>query len=165
MLTVCFFRHGPAVAHGTPGIPENERPLSPEGQRKTLRAARGLRRLALKNDGILSSPLPRALETAQILAETLGLPAPRATPQLLPESPPRLLLECLREAGWDRPILVGHEPGLSAAVSALLRAPESGACELKKAGMALVRLRKLHPRPEGTLLLLLTPSALRLLGR
>ena len=39
-MKAVFFRHGPAVAHGTPGLAENDRPLTPEGRKKTADAAR-----------------------------------------------------------------------------------------------------------------------------
>lgn len=164
-MNACFFRHGPAVEPGTPGIPDDARPLTPDGRRKTRAAARGLKALGLGLDGILSSPLPRALQTAEILADVLGLPRPRTSDRLLPGSPPARLLGALREAGGEAPVLVGHEPSLSAAVSLLAGAPRPVALQLKKAGMAFAAVEALAPRPRGTLLLLLTPSVLRVLSR
>ncbi|MCC6738862.1 MAG: histidine phosphatase family protein [Planctomycetia bacterium] len=164
-MNVCFFRHGPAVEPGTPGIPDDARPLTPDGRRRTRAAARGLASLRLGLDGILSSPLPRALQTAEILAKALGLPRPRTSELLLPGSPAERLLGAIREAGGEAPVLVGHEPSLSAAVSLLAGAPRPLALQLKKAGMAFAAVDALKPRPRGTLLLLLTPAVLRGLAR
>ncbi len=149
-MNVCFFRHGPAE-------PEGERPLSEEGRRKTLLAARGVKFLDLGVGAIFSSPLLRARQTAEILAEVLGLPKPRVTPHLLPESSGEEILECLRETKDKPPLLVGHEPSLSAAVAALT----GGAVRMKKAGLAVVELSATTPRPAGTLVLLAPPSLLR----
>lgn len=163
-MNVCFFRHGVAVEHGTPGFSEEERPLTEDGIRKTRQCAKGLKRLKLGLDQILSSPLPRALGTAEILSEVLGLPRPRIVDRLLPGTTPAQLLECLRDCDGNAPVLVGHEPSLSAAVSLFISTGESGSIELKKAGMAFARLKTLSPRPRGMLTLLMTPGALRRLG-
>jgi phosphohistidine phosphatase len=160
-----FFRHGPALGRGTPGIGEAERPLTPEGRKKTGLAAKGLRSLDLGVSGIFSSPLPRALETAEILAEILELPRPKLLDALLPGAPARQLLAELRDLRMETPLLVGHEPLLSASVSLAVFGSAKGSIELKKAGLAFVEFHPTAPRPEGTLLLLLSPGALRRLGR
>lgn len=147
MKAVCFLRHGPAAD-------EEPRPLTPEGREKTERAARGIARLDLGIDAVLSSPLPRALETAEILARVLGLPKPRTSDLLLPDADAERLLPSLRAAV---PALVGHEPSLSRAVSRLIG---GGAVSLKKAGMAFVETTSAS---RGTLRLLLPPAVLRAL--
>ena len=149
-----FFRHGPAVPRGTKGVAEAERSLTPEGRKKTLRAARGVRRLDLGFDGLYSSPLPRAIQTAEILGTVLGLPAPKELEALRPESTAAALLKTVRGLRGT-PLLVGHEPLLSQTVGRAAGA----SLELKKAGLVVVDLG------AGTLLLLLPPSVLRRLGR
>lgn len=145
MATVCFFRHGPAVPHGTPGVAEDDRPLTPEGRKKTRAAARGVQALDLRIKAVLTSPLPRARETAEILAKELGLKAV-IDERLRPGGDPAALAKSGRA-------LVGHEPDFSAAVTRLIG---GGAVELKKAGLAVVE--------DGVLKLLLTPAALRAIG-
>ena len=164
-MNVCFFRHGIAVEPGTTGVAEESRTLTEDGRRKTRQAARGLKRLNLGLDSVLTSPLPRALETAEILAEVLELPPPRPADKLLPGTSAAELLELLKDLAGNAPLLVGHEPVLSAAVSLLVSATESGDIRLKKAGMAFAKVKELAPRPRGSLLLLLTPGALRILGK
>jgi phosphohistidine phosphatase len=156
-----FFRHGPAVARGTEGISESDRPLTKDGRRKTMDAARGLRSLDLGIDAIFTSPLPRALQTAEIDAGVLRLPPPQILDLLSPGNPPGRLLAGLRDLKADNPLLVGHEPQLSATVSLAVCGSASGSFEMKKAGMAWVELDPAEARPRGLLKLLLSGAALR----
>src|SRR6267154_2788646 len=73
MMRLYLLRHGIAVAHGTPGVAETDRPLTPKGEKRVRQIAEGLERLGIEPDRILTSPLPRARRTAEIVAEVLGL--------------------------------------------------------------------------------------------
>jgi phosphohistidine phosphatase len=163
-MNVGFFRHGPAVDRGTKGVSEADRPLTPEGRKKTLQAAKGLKALDLGIDAIFTSPLPRALQTAEIVAGLLRLPAPVVLDELSPGGSARRLLGGLRNLDAKTPLLVGHEPLLSTAVSLAVCGGEAGSFELKKAGLAWVEMDDASARPRGLLQLLLTGSALRKLG-
>jgi phosphohistidine phosphatase SixA len=132
-VKIVLFRHGPAE-------PGGRRLLSTEGRAKTRRAAEGLKRLGLGIDGIFTSPLARASETAEILGEVLGL-KPVVDDRLKPGGKP------LEAARGKCPVLVGHEPDLSAAAGGKLR--------LRKAGMALL--------VDGRVELLLSGKVLRYL--
>jgi phosphohistidine phosphatase len=162
-MKAVFFRHGPAVAHGTPGVAEDDRPLTPEGRKKTAEAARGLKELDLDPTSIYTSPLPRATQTAEILSEILRLPRPRRLDALRPGTPLRGLFSELRTLRGETPVLVGHEPMLSAAVAFAIGG--KAAIELKKAGMAFVEFTPGASRPAGILKMLLSPGGLRKLGR
>src|SRR5262245_28314743 len=160
-MNVGIFRHGIAVARGTPGVAETERPLTPEGKKKTARAAKGLRRLDLGFDAIYSSPLPRALQTAEIVAQELKLGKPKILDALLPGTPARHLLQEVRRLTEKSPLLVGHEPQLSASISIAVCGAAKGSFAMRKAGLALLELDK----SSATLKLLLSPLVLRELGR
>lgn len=160
-MKVCFFRHGPAVASGTPGVSEEDRPLTAEGRKKTQRAARGVRSLDLGIDAVYTSRLPRALETARILSRVLKLSEPRVAEELLPGGGPESVIRLLRSAKAECPILVGHEPDLTATLTHLAG---GGAFVLKKAGLAVLEMKPNSPRPRGTMSLLLSPSTLRALA-
>jgi phosphohistidine phosphatase len=164
-MKICFLRHGPAVPRGTKGISEADRPLTPRGRKKTSRAMRGIRALDLKINAIYSSPLRRARETAEILSKVIKKPGPKTTEHLLPESSPGALVEFLKKTKAPVVALVGHEPAMTAALAHFLGTERTGSYELKKAGIALVSVPKWAPRPSATLELLLTPAALRAIGR
>lgn len=160
-MRLCFVRHGPAVPRGAEGFEDDARPLTPEGRVKTREAARGLRRLKLGVTGIWTSPLPRARETAEILALELGLPEPRPADWLKPEVAVSRVLRELRGLKGGCPALVGHEPGLGAAVAALTGG-RPDAFPMKKAGVAVVELTG---KGAGALRLFATPAALRAAAR
>ncbi|MBV8881622.1 MAG: histidine phosphatase family protein [Planctomycetaceae bacterium] len=162
-MNVGFFRHGPAVVRGTEGVAEADRPLTPEGRKKTLQAAKGLRELDLGFDAIYTSPLPRALQTAEIVAGALRLPPATVLDGLSPGGSPRRLLAGLRDLEAETPLLVGHEPLLSSTVLLAMGGAGSGSLELKKAGLALLELDVAAAHPKGLLKLLLSGRALRML--
>ena len=163
-MNVGFFRHGPAVTPGTEGVAEADRPLTPEGRKKTLQAAKGLRALDLGIDAIFTSPLPRALQTAEIVAGVLQLKAPSVLDGLSPGSSPRRLLAGLKDLEAETPLMVGHEPLLSSAVLLAICGATAGSLELKKAGLAVVEFETSSARARGMLKLLLSGSALRKLS-
>lgn len=164
-MNVGFFRHGPAVERGTEGVSEADRPLTPEGRKKTLQAAKGLRELDLEFDRIYTSPLPRATQTAEIVAEVLQLQEPQVLDGLSPGGSPRRLLGGLRELDSESPLLVGHEPLLSSAVLLAVCGGAAGAIHLKKSGLAVVEMDTASARARGMLKLLLSGAALRKLGK
>src|SRR5579871_4658730 len=68
-----LLRHGLAVPHGTEGFDDDERPLTEKGERRVRQVARSLKRLGIKLDKVLTSPLPRASRTAEIVADVLNV--------------------------------------------------------------------------------------------
>jgi phosphohistidine phosphatase len=71
-MKLCFLRHGEADWPNW-DKPDNERPLTERGRRETKRVAKFLERLKLSVDAILTSPLPRASQTAEIVVKRLGI--------------------------------------------------------------------------------------------
>src|SRR5262245_21183379 len=65
-MRLLIIRHAIAVPRGTADIPDDERPLTKRGRRRFRTAAAGLARVVKRPDFVLSSPLPRARETAEI---------------------------------------------------------------------------------------------------
>jgi len=145
-----LFRHGIAEERGGP-TPEPLRALTPAGRRRTTAVAQRLAALKLGADLLISSPLPRALQTAEIALEAGLAPRLATDPALAPGGDARQLV---RAATAERLMLVGHEPELSALACRLLGAPP-GAITLRKAGLAVLVLQ-----PVASLRLLLTPKLL-----
>lgn len=130
-----LLRHGIAEER-SPERPDGERALTPRGVERTRAVLARLVALDLCCDQLLTSPLRRAYQTAE-LAVAAGLaPGLGVTEALAPGGDPLPLLE--RAAGVPRLALVGHEPDLGDLAARLIGAP-SGALVLKKAGVALVQ--------------------------
>jgi len=131
------------------------------GTDRTRQAARGLARLGVSPDRILSSPYARALGTAEIAAAELGGPPIEQSDDLIPSADPRRFRPLLA-AGGQEILVTGHEPHLSS-LAALLASGRIGPwIRLKKAGAVVIDLA--DPESEGEIAWLLTPRALRLLG-
>jgi phosphohistidine phosphatase len=164
-MELYFFRHGIAVDRDDPAAPADEdRPLTDEGQRKTRSAARGLERLELGLDRILTSPWLRAVETADIAADVLGMET-EELPELAGNRSVDELLSALTKQRGQRLLLVGHEPLLGNTVGRLLCNGADFRVDLKKSGVCAVQLDSLPPRAPATLLWLLTSKQLRMMAR
>jgi phosphohistidine phosphatase len=138
------------------------RPLTPEGERKMKRAARGLHTLVPELQLLATSPLTRARQTAEILAALYEPIAPLVVPVLAPGQPPAAVGRWLEhQRRYDTVAIVGHEPGLSRTVSWLLAGTEGSILELKKGAACLLTIPDAVTAASATLLWALTPSQLR----
>jgi phosphohistidine phosphatase len=140
MNELYIVRHGIAVPYGTIGFQDDERPLTPKGERRMRQIGRGLSALGLglELDRIVTSPLPRARRTAQILAAELHLVDHlEVSTTLAADSDAQTIADWLRERTEDRLMIVGHNPALSDLVG-LLTLGEAGMFpfDLKKGGLA-----------------------------
>jgi phosphohistidine phosphatase len=166
-MNIYLLRHGIAVnAEETTG--NNDRPLSAKGSKRMRKGARGLRRLGLDFDAVLTSPLARARQTADIIAEALGLQARISVLNALqPNNSVDDLIASLSEyKNCEHLLLVGHEPLLSETAAFLLTGKKAKGLELefKKGALCHIEIDALPPRNSGTLLSFLTPKQLRSLG-
>ena len=160
-----LLRHAIAVPRGTPGFPNDDRPLTDEGVRKMTRAAAGLARVVGRIDVILTSPLSRALQTARIAAEALDREERvQLCDALLPAVPLRDVLAHLRGIpGASGVMLVGHEPMLGLLASSLLGSEES-VIEFRKGAVCLIEVGSMPPDRPGVLRWHLQPKHLRALA-
>jgi phosphohistidine phosphatase len=158
-----LLRHAEAEPHGTRA--DAERRLTARGQAQARAAGAAIACLQEGFDAVLYSPKVRARETAELAAE--GWPARQRA--ALAEHEPlaggfdgALALAAMESAGAGsgaqagRMLLVGHEPDLSNVVAALT----GGAIDLKKGGLAIVRL----DGARGELVVLLRPRELALIA-
>ena len=137
MMEIYVVRHGIAVPSEA-GIPDRFRPLTSKGRRRFRRTARRFARLGSELDLILTSPLVRAVQTAEILVAAVKDAEVAVLEELDPKSGIEPLLEAVaRRAEFRSVALVGHEPQLSGLV-ALLTAIPGNEIEMRKG--AIVRL-------------------------
>jgi len=141
------------------------RPLSPVGVRKFRKAAAGLERLAGDMSCVLTSPLARARQTAEILTTVASWPRAQELAALAPGHAPAEVLTALREQAVATLALVGHEPGLSELLAVSVAG--TGArfeCELKKGGVACLAFSSPVRAGRARLEWLITPKVLRALA-
>jgi phosphohistidine phosphatase len=134
-----------------------ERPLSEEGRRQARRVGRWLADLGSRADVIVTSPKVRALETATIIAASLGL-KPVIDARLGEPLDHDTLRDLVAERGGDgrRLMLVGHDPDFSSMASSLSGAPVS----LSKGALARIDLDVGAGPGSGTLRWLIPPDAI-----
>lgn len=113
-----------------------QRPLTPEGVVQAKASAKGMRRLGLKFDLIITSPQRRAQQTAALVAEAIRFPYSDIlhTEAVLSDQLPQKLFDLLKNEQRDaRVLVVGHLPHLTLVAGQLL---QGGELEIEHAGLA-----------------------------
>jgi len=164
-MEIYFVRHGPAVQLSEEECPDADRPLSDEGKIKVRKAAKGLRNFADRFDKIYHSPLLRAVQTAEIMAEELECTEMTEETKLaLPGAKPKALLNFIGLfPSLNRLMIVGHEPSLSIMASYLLGS-ERSVVEFKKGAICRIDAGPEQAFGSGRLIWHLTPKMLRKLA-
>ncbi|HWE34570.1 MAG TPA: histidine phosphatase family protein [Solirubrobacteraceae bacterium] len=130
-------------AEAAEGHPDDPRPLTERGMRQAVDAGVAMQRLGIRLDICLTSPKQRALQTAQLACERLGIEVV-IEPVLSGE--PFDVHELI--AGLDDVLLVGHDPSFTLTLHDLTGAQS----RLRKGGLAGIA--------KGELVTLLRPSEL-----
>jgi len=153
-----LLRHADAEPHGA--RPDAERRLTARGEQQSRTAGLALLRLGAAFEQVLFSPRVRARQTAEIAAGEWSAEQRarlRAHPPLAEGFDAAQARAASAALSADaRLLLVGHEPDLSGAVRELT----GGAIDLKKSGLAVVRLEG----SRGELVLLARPRELALIA-
>lgn len=162
-----LMRHGVAVDREEWDEPDEIRPLTEQGKKKVRQAATGLSVLGVLPTHLLSSPLIRAHETANLVRASLcpsldivvcKALAPEATVErltaVLADFPSNALVFC-----------VGHEPLLGECATYWLTGRRLKNCPIKKAGAILIHFERKAAAGKGLLSWGLQPAQLRLVGR
>ena len=137
---------------------DEDRELTQRGHQQARAVAGGLAWLNPGLDAILTSPLPRAAQTAQPVAKTLGLRL-ETVDALAPGHDPTEALALLAGRG-QRVLLVGHEPQLSG----IAQRATGGRVHMRKAMLARIELQSTDPA-DGELAWLLAWRHLERLAR
>jgi phosphohistidine phosphatase len=147
---------------------DEKRALTPGGREKMIQAAQGLRRLGVEFDLILTSPFVRARQTAQILADvfTVDVGLVEETENLAPGANlSHLLAEIKNRRRAESVALIGHQPDLGKLISRIVTGREGLlSIKLKKGGVCFIEVTETVPELRGSLVWLLAPKHLRMLG-
>jgi len=165
-MELLLVRHAIAAERDASQWPDDgKRPLTHQGEERMRKAARGLRRIVAEVDLMLSSPLVRAWQTAEILRDEIGWPEPKEWSDLEPDRSPAATVRSLKPlAEANRVVLVGHEPNLSEVASYLLTGDDGGVeIVMKKAGVACLGIDGVPGPKAAWLSWLATPRMLRLI--
>jgi phosphohistidine phosphatase len=149
-MRIYFLRHGEADWPNW-NKPDDERPLTDRGKKEMKKIAAFLERLELSFDHIISSPLPRATQTAEAVAKRFELEL-KQDELLEPGFGTSELKRLIKKYPGEEIMVVGHEPDFTETISALTGA----SLKLSKAGLALVDLDA--EETHGRLLWLIPPK-------
>jgi phosphohistidine phosphatase len=153
-----LLRHAHAGDPATWEGPDDVRPLSEKGRQQADRLGRLLAAAGFVPDAMLTSPRLRAVQTAELVADHLGVRV-RIVPGLAGFLDLDTLEALLDEAGApSRPVLVGHDPDFSDLLASLTGSP---AIRLRKGAFALVEVGRPLAAGAAELRWLIPPDLLR----
>jgi phosphohistidine phosphatase len=149
-MKLCFLRHGEADWPNWTK-PDDDRPLTKRGRKEMKRVAKFLERLKFIPDSILTSPLPRASQTAEIVGQRLDIEL-QTEPALAHGFNVERLRRLLAKRDAQSVMIVGHEPEFSEVIGELT----GGKIKISKAGVALLEINR--SCTSGMLLWLFPPK-------
>ena len=164
MPELYLIRHGVAEERGEAWPDDAKRPLTQDGMAKLRRAARALERLDVALDVIITSPLVRTRQTAEIIAGGLD-PHPHVVTaeSLAPGgSVAAVLADLEKQAKRSRVGIVGHEPGIGELAARLIGSRHP--IPFKKGAIACIDVEELPPDGPGDFRWFLTPKLLRVIA-
>lgn len=163
-MKILLMRHAEAMDRSPKKFPDDKlRPITKTGQKKTEEAARALSKLEKRVDLILSSPLTRTQQTANIMRKGMHLCKEHLVLSdfLAPLGDLDALMEQIRKMdAFSTILLVGHEPELGELISILLSGERTLQIEMKKGSICCLTADDLTTGKCATLGWLLTPGQL-----
>ena len=155
-----LIRHGVAEERGDAWPDDAKRPLSEDGIERFQKSARGLARLDVWIDVVLTSPLVRARQTAEIVASAFDpRPSIITIESLAPGGSYASLVADMEKHGRKTRIaLVGHEPGIGELGARLIGSRHS--FEFKKGAVCRIDVDEIPPVGPGDLRWFLTPKVM-----
>ncbi len=163
-MNLYILRHGIAADRGAEYPDDNLRPLTDRGIRRMRREAKGINAIGVAPDVIISSPLVRAIQTAEIVRNGLDAPPQIAISEaLVPEAHPSQIIQELvkSHSSLSSVMVVGHEPHMSSLVSYVMTGQVGWLIRLKKGALCNMDISALG---RGQLLWALAPRQLRALA-
>jgi phosphohistidine phosphatase len=156
-----LIRHGLAEERGPAWPDDTRRPLTDRGMSRLRREARAMSAAGIVFDVVLTSPLIRTRQTAEILAGGFSPRPPIVIVEALaPDGSPSAVLAALdQQSRRQRLALVGHEPGIGELAARLIGARRP--IPFKKGAVCRIDVEMLPPAGPGTLRWFLTPRMVR----
>jgi phosphohistidine phosphatase len=159
-MHIYLIRHAEAVARGEPGIESDEaRPLTDMGRSQARSLGLAFQRHRYVIHSLVTSPLLRAVQTAEELANVWGIShdSIRQCDHLAPGGRPRKLAKFIEELGTESVALVGHQPDIDELTGWLI-GNRNAQIDMAKSGAALVEVTGQPGKGEGVLQWLVTPE-------
>lgn len=164
-MQLLIIRHGIAE-DAAPGGDDSSRSLTSVGEKKMKKISAGLASIVESLDVIGASPLLRAQQTAEIVANAYGDLTAHTVQALSPGSKPSALVDWLgQHSSAEVVAVVGHEPHLGMLVTWFMTGAGESRVELSKGGVALLEFSSRPSAGSGVLQWLLTSSQLRSIGK
>jgi phosphohistidine phosphatase len=156
-------RHGDAVSVGENGVTSDfDRMLTPEGRHKTEMVAKFLKRMGVDDSCVVSSPLVRARETAEILARCFAKRGVVQELDLLAQgSVPEKINSWLIHHKKESVILVGHMPDLADLAAYFISPSGDSGLLFKKSGVCCIEFDGKPGEGAGVLCWLVHPSVIK----
>lgn len=142
-MKLYLIRHAPAELRHEftlTGYPDELRPITERGAQRMNDVLEFFKKTEDSVDVILSSPLARCAQTAEICRDFFPKADYKETENLCPDHSAQKLYDEIQSYSVDSMIIVGHEPDLGQFISWLLFRQASDRFPLKKAGIAKVDL-------------------------
>lgn len=161
VLELYLVRHGIAAERGPEYPDDSKRPLTGKGMSALRKEAKALDALGVSFDLIISSPLTRTRQTADVLAEHLGGKAAVVLSDALAPAgtPAAVIQEIGRHPRKTRVALVGHEPNIGELAGRLIGARSP--IQFKKGAICRIDFDVLPPKALGQLIWFVPPRLLR----
>jgi len=163
-LELYLIRHGVAAERGDDYPDDSKRPLTNQGIAALKKEAKALVHLGVDFDHIISSPLVRTKQTAEVFAQALpSEPAVTLSDSLAPAGAPAAVFqELAKHMRKERIAVVGHEPNMGELAARLIGARVP--LEFKKGAICRIDFEVFPPKGVGSLRWFMPPRMLRKIG-
>ena len=164
-MDLYILRHGKAEPYGQGYPSDHLRPLTKKGRKRTKRSVKGMKAADVNVDLIVSSPVLRARQTAEIVHKGLGLKKPIEFSDSLASGSVREIMSAIQAYhSFDGVMLVGHEPALSELISTMSSGVSHVAFNLKPGGLCKLQVNTARVGQSATVEWFVTPKQLAAMG-
>jgi phosphohistidine phosphatase len=147
---------------------DEKRVLTVEGRNRMREVVKGLVKLGVELDLIITSPLARAVQTAEIVATGVGLSKKeiKQSGNLAPGASAEHLFAEIKSYAVEAIALIGHQPDLGGLIARIIQSSRGTlSIQLKKGSVCFLNVTETVPTLRGDMVWMLTPRQLRLLAK